>query len=97
MLTGPLGGARRCAAQSWSLQRTKNVENAAGVTVNGVVLAMCAGVLRSYLSEQDALPHTPLIAMVPVNLRTEHDAEGGNVVSGVLCNLATHLDLRVHA
>ena len=34
----------------------------------------------------------PLIGMVPVNLRTENDADGGNMVSAVLCNLGTHLD-----
>jgi WS/DGAT/MGAT family acyltransferase len=91
MLNVPIGGARRCAAQSWSLERIKNVKNAAGVTVNDVVLAMCAGALRGYLSDQNALPDAPLIAMVPVSLRTEDDADGGNVVAGVLCNLATHL------
>src|SRR5262249_30474648 len=92
MLNVPIGGARRCAAQSWSLDRIKVVKNAAGVTVNDIVLAMCAGALRSYLTEQDAMPDAPLTAMVPVNLRTENDADGGNVASAVLCNLATHLD-----
>src|SRR5262245_11293828 len=86
MLNVPIGGARRCAAQSWSLDRIKVVKNAAGVTVNDIVLAMCAGALRSYLTEQDAMPDAPLTAMVPVNLRTENDADGGNVASAVLCN-----------
>jgi hypothetical protein len=54
---------------------------------------MCAGALRAYLIEQSKLPSTPLIAMVPVNLRTEKDADGGgNVVGTILCNLATNLD-----
>jgi WS/DGAT/MGAT family acyltransferase len=92
MLNVPIGGARRCAAQSWSLERIKDVKNAAGVTVNDVVLAMCAGALRAYLTDLDALPGKPLIAMVPVNLRTEHDRDGGNMVGAMLCNLATHLD-----
>jgi diacylglycerol O-acyltransferase / wax synthase len=90
-----IGGARRCAAQSWSLDRIKNVKNAARarVTVNDVVLAMCAGALRAYLSEQNALPASPLVAMVPVSLRTENDVDGGgNMVGTLLCNLATHLD-----
>jgi len=88
-----IGGARRCAAQSYSLERIKNIKRAAGVTVNDVVLAMCAGALRAYLIEASALPDSPLIAMVPVNLRTERDAEGGgNMVGTFLCNLATHLD-----
>jgi WS/DGAT/MGAT family acyltransferase len=92
MLNAPIGGARRCAAQSWSLDRIKDVKNAAGVTVNDVVLAMCAGALKSYLTENDAMPDAPLIAMVPVNLRTAKDADGGNVASAVLCNLATNVE-----
>lgn len=93
MLNVKIGGARRCAAQSWSLDRIKSVKKAAGVTVNDVVLAMCSGALRYYLLEQNALPDTPLIAMVPVSLRTEDEADaGGNLVGAILCNLATDSD-----
>ena len=92
MLNVPIGGARRCAAQSWSLDRIKAVKNAAGATVNDVVLAMCSGALKGYLTENNAMPDAPLIAMVPVNLRTAKDADGGNVASAVLCNLATNVD-----
>ena len=92
MLNVPIGGARRCAAQSWSLERVKAVKTAAGVSVNDVVLAMCSGALRAYLTEQDALPDRPLVSMVPVSLRNENDRAGGNQVGAVLCNLATHLD-----
>ncbi|MBV9512793.1 MAG: wax ester/triacylglycerol synthase family O-acyltransferase [Mycobacteriaceae bacterium] len=89
-----IGGARRAAAQSWSLERFKRVKAAAaGVTVNDVVLAMCAGALRAYLIEQNGLPETPLVAMVPVSLRTEKDTDGGgNMVGTILCNLATNLE-----
>ena len=87
-----IGGARRVAAQSWSLDRIKAVKSAAGVTVNDVVLAMSAGALRAYLLEQGALPDRPLTAMVPVNLRKEDDDRSGNMVGTFLCNLATDLD-----
>jgi diacylglycerol O-acyltransferase / wax synthase len=90
MLNVKIGGARRCAAQSWSVDRIKSVKRAAGVTLNDVVLAMCSGALRYYLLEQNALPDAPLIAMVPVSLRTEAEADaGGNLVGAILCNLAT--------
>jgi WS/DGAT/MGAT family acyltransferase len=93
MLNVPIGGARRCAAQSYSLDRLKNIKRAAGVTVNDVVLAMCAGALRYYLTDQHALPDTPLVAMVPVSLRTKEEADsGGNMVGTILCNLATDVD-----
>ena len=78
MLNVPIGGARRCAAQSWPLQRIKDIKDAAGATVNDVVLAMCAGALRAYLTDQNALPEKPLVAMVPVSLRTADDAVAGN-------------------
>jgi len=90
MLNVKIGGARRCAAQSWSVDRIKSVKGAAGVTLNDVVLAMCSGALRYYLLEQNALPDMPLVAMVPVSLRREDEADaGGNLVGTILCNLAT--------
>jgi WS/DGAT/MGAT family acyltransferase len=93
MLNVPIGGARRVAAQSWSLDRIKSIKQAAGVTVNDVVLAMCSGALRYYLFEQHALPDTPLVAMVPVSLRTKEEADsGGNMVGSILCNLATDVE-----
>jgi WS/DGAT/MGAT family acyltransferase len=92
MFNVPIGGARRVAAQSWSLDRIKAVKSAAGVTVNDVILAMSSGALRAYLLDQNALPDDPLIAMVPVNLRKDSDDGGGNMVGTFLCNLATNLD-----
>jgi diacylglycerol O-acyltransferase len=93
MFNVPIGGARRVAAQSWSLDRVKSVKQAAGVTVNDVVLAMCAGALRHYLIDQNALPDAPLVAMVPVSLRSEAEADsGGNMTGVILCNLATDTD-----
>ena len=93
MLNVKIGGARRCAAQSWSVDRIKSVKNAAGVTLNDVVLAMCSGALRYYLLEHNALPDTPMLAMVPVSLRKEDEADtGGNLVGAILCSLATDTD-----
>ncbi|MGV0624898.1 WS/DGAT/MGAT family O-acyltransferase [Mycolicibacter minnesotensis] len=93
MLNVKIGGARRCAAQSWPVARVLAIKRAAGVTLNDVVLAMCAGALRAYLQERNALPDHPLVAMVPVSLRTEAEADaGGNMVGAILCNLATDLE-----
>jgi diacylglycerol O-acyltransferase / wax synthase len=95
MFNVKIGGARRVAAQSWPLERVKNVKQACGggVTVNDVVLAMCSGALRAYLLEQSALPDGPLIAMVPVSLRSDAEADtGGNMVGSILCNLATDIE-----
>src|SRR6201995_5307983 len=93
MLNVPIGGARRVAAQSWGIDRLKSIKAAAGVSFNDVILGMCSGALRHYLQDEHALPDTPLIAMVPVSMRSADDADsGGNQVGALLCNLATDVD-----
>lgn len=81
-----------CVAEPWPMQRIQNVMAAAGVTINDVAVAMSAGALRALLAERNALPDIPLVAIVPITLRTENDIEGRNLMSSGLCNLATHLE-----
>lgn len=88
MLNVHITGARRIAAQTWSLSRIKAVAKASDATLNDIVLAMCSGALRRYLLEMDGLPDQSLTAMVPVSLRTD-DSAGGNAVGAVLTSLAT--------
>ncbi|MDO9179929.1 MAG: wax ester/triacylglycerol synthase family O-acyltransferase [Agitococcus sp.] len=90
ILNQKVSGSRRFAAQSYDLPRIKAIGKALGVTINDVVMAMCAGALRSYLLELNALPAKPLIAMVPMSLRRD-DSDGGNQISMILANLGTHL------
>ena len=81
---------RRFAFRSQSLNDIKTVKNAIGATVNDVVMAMCAGGLRTYLENHDALPEDALVAMVPVSIRTgleEH--KWTNRVSALLAALPT--------
>lgn len=80
---------RRFATQQFELERLRTIARAAGGTVNDVVLALCGAALRRLLSEQDALPDRPLIAMVPVNIRPADDPGGGNAVGAILASLAT--------
>ncbi|MDV6271383.1 WS/DGAT/MGAT family O-acyltransferase [Rhodococcus globerulus] len=92
-LNVPIGGARRFAARSWPLERLRLVAKSADATVNDVVLAMCSGALRTYMSDLDALPENPLIVMVPVSLRgKEQKSKASNEIGVLMCNLATHLD-----
>jgi diacylglycerol O-acyltransferase len=91
MFNVKISGSRRFAAQSYSLDRLKKLGKKHGATLNDVSLAICAGALRKYLLAHDALPERPLIAMVPVSIRGEGQ-EGGNQVSMILANLATHVE-----
>ena len=81
---------RKFAFRSTSLPAVKAIKNAFGATVNDVVMAACAGGLRSYLERHDALPDDPLVAMVPVSVRTGQETEKWtNRVSGLLAVLPT--------
>ncbi|MBA4024964.1 MAG: wax ester/triacylglycerol synthase family O-acyltransferase [Gordonia sp.] len=90
MFNVPIGGARRFAAEQWSVTRLKAVVAGLDITMNDVVMAMCAGALRSYLIDQNALPEQPLIAMMPVSMHAkDSDSSEGNAVTAILANLAT--------
>ena len=87
-----IGPHRRWAFTSIPLADVKSIKNAAGVTVNDVVMALCAGALRVWLQKHDALPEGPLVAAVPVSIRTEEQkGTHGNRVSAVITPLPTHL------
>ncbi len=88
----PVGPHRRWAFCTLPLDDVKAVKNASGATVNDVVMALCAGALRHYLSDHRALPKGPLVAAVPVSIRTEQQkGTGGNRVSTMIAPLPTHL------
>ena len=94
ILNGPVGGARRFAAQSWRIDRIQQVAKSSATTLNDVILAMVAGALRQYLLEQNALPDEPMTAMVPISLALRADADsadrgGGNQVGAIVVSLAT--------
>jgi diacylglycerol O-acyltransferase / wax synthase len=88
----PITAQRRWAYGSVSLDTVKAVKSAFGATVNDVVMAACAGGLRRWLQAHDALPSDPLVAMVPLSVRTaEQKGQFGNRVSGMIAALPTHL------
>jgi diacylglycerol O-acyltransferase / wax synthase len=71
----PIGPHRKLAIGSASLEVAKAIKNAYEVTVNDVVLAVCAGGLRTWLARHDALPDDPLVALVPVSIRTGKETD----------------------
>ncbi len=68
--SGRISSHRRFAFGQLSLDDVKRVKNAHGVTVNDVVVALCAGAVRRWLIEHDELPEEPLVAQIPVSVRT---------------------------
>ncbi|NMM23338.1 MAG: wax ester/triacylglycerol synthase family O-acyltransferase [Phycicoccus sp.] len=91
----PVSPHRRWAFADLPLGEVKKLRRGSdgdGLTVNDVVMALCAGALRRWLLLHDALPTAPLIAAVPVSVRTmDHTGESGNRVSMMLAALPTNL------
>jgi diacylglycerol O-acyltransferase / wax synthase len=90
--SGTLTPHRSVAFARTSLDDFKVIKNALGTTVNDVVLAACTESLRRYLVDHDDLPDRPLIASVPVSVRTEDDEGGGNRVSAMFAALPVQLE-----
>jgi WS/DGAT/MGAT family acyltransferase len=84
---------RRVAFAAASLADAKALKNAAGTTVNDVVLAMVTGALRTYLLAGDELPEIPLVSVVPVSVTPDvAELKGSNKVSAMFVQLPTQLD-----
>ncbi len=103
-LNSRVGPHRSFGGVDLELERIKRIrERVQGTTVNDVILAICAGALRSWLADRDELPDEPLVAMVPMSVRArDQKAAMGNRVSAMLVELATQIEdpherlLRIH-
>jgi WS/DGAT/MGAT family acyltransferase len=68
---GRVSAHRRFAFGQLPLDDVKAIKNAHGVTVNDVIVTLCAGAVRRWLLEHEELPEEPLVAQIPVSVRTE--------------------------
>ena len=65
-----------------NLDDVKKIKNSVeGATVNDAAIAIVGGALRKYLTAHNELPEESLAAMAPVNVRSDSDKAGGNIVS----------------
>jgi len=89
---GALSTQRSIAMADVALDDVKAIKNAFGTSVNDVVLAASCGALRSWLLACGGMPGRPLVANVPVTVRTEGQDEAGNRVSMILARLPVQTD-----
>jgi WS/DGAT/MGAT family acyltransferase len=87
---GKITRHRRFSFGSLPLDRIKAIKNEAGVTVNDVVVTVCATAVREWLLARDELPEQPLVSMVPVSVRTpEEVGTFGNKVGAMIVPIPT--------
>ncbi len=94
----PVGAARSVSFAKLSLRDVRALKEQFGVTVNDVVLAICSGALRTHLAGREEEGSDPLIAVVPISVRSE-SADGavaekdlGNRLSAMFLPLANDVD-----
>jgi len=83
---------RNIAFAQLDFEDVKRVKNQFDVKINDVVMALCAGAFREFLRDRGELPHKPLVAVVPRSVHETSDRPGRNQVSGMFCNLQTHIN-----
>ncbi len=89
-LNVPITKHRTVAYTSLPLGRVKGLAHAGSATVNDVILTVVGGAVREYLEARDVMPDDPLVAAVPMALRTEGDDDKrSNAVTSVSCSLVT--------
>src|SRR3954449_11411548 len=90
---GRVGPHRRFAFGSVPLDTVKRLKNELGITVNDVVVALCATAVRDWLLARGKLPEQPLVAMIPVSVRTEEEAGTfGNRISTMIVPIPTNVE-----
>jgi WS/DGAT/MGAT family acyltransferase len=70
---GRLSPHRRFAFGQLPLDEVKAMKNLHGVTVNDVVVSICAGAVRRWLLENDDVIDQPLVAQIPVSVRRSEE------------------------
>ncbi len=90
----PIGPHRVFASTAVSIEQLVAVRAAAHresapVSFHAVVIAAWTGAIRRWLLANDELPSSPIVALVPILARREHDADAH--VAGIVVSLPTNI------
>ena len=82
---------RRFATAPLALADVKQTAKALNITINDLVLVICAGALRELMMRHGDSVETPLIAGVPVSFNKSADRLSGNEIGYMTPPLAVHI------
>jgi diacylglycerol O-acyltransferase / wax synthase len=88
---GPISRYRNIAFTQLDMRDVTSVKDRFGVTVNDVVVALCAGALRQFLLERGELPDNALVATVPVSVHGKSDRPGRNHTTWMFCRVESQI------
>ena len=89
-LNVPTGAARNLTIRQYPLDDFKALARSQNVSINDVVMTLCDLAVCRYFEETDGAPDDPLIAYMPVDLRTKQELEDGNLISLLQVKLASN-------
>ncbi len=85
----PVGARRAVSFAELDMAAVRTLRERYGSTINDVVLAVCSGALRTHLAAHGQGTDSPLVAVVPVSLRGDAQADAvGNQLSAMFVPLA---------
>ncbi|MEO9600547.1 wax ester/triacylglycerol synthase family O-acyltransferase [Parasphingorhabdus sp.] len=91
---GPVTPHKMFDAVTFDLDELKKMRlKVADATINDVVLAICSGALRHYLTKHKELPDDSLVAVAPVNARSSSGEESnpGNNISAMTIKIWSNI------
>lgn len=93
IFNGSISPKRTWGTAILSFDRINMLRKIMGVTINDVIVNICAGAIRRYLIEKEQLPSLPLVANVPISIRVKGEKQDyGNKISNMLVQIGTHLE-----
>ena len=92
IFNGSISAKRTWGTAILSFDRINALRKVMGGSINDIILAICAGAIRRYLVEKEKLPLHPLVANVPISIRTENSAKMNNQIANMMIQLATHIE-----
>ena len=90
-LNVPITAERGFAGLSLPLDALRELASIHDAKLNDIVLALCSGALRRYLTHHGGIPRKPLTAAMPISLREAGNSEYTTQATMPVVNLQTHI------
>jgi len=92
IFNGKISAKRTWGTAILSFDRINALRKVVGGSINDMILGICAGAIRRYLVEKEKLPLHPLVANVPISIRSEDSKAMNNQIANMMIQLATHIE-----
>ena len=86
------GAARKISLAAYPLEAVRAIGKSQEASINDVVMTLCDIAISRYFDLHDDAPKQPLVAYMPVNIRTSEEEGDGNLVTLLQVKMAARHD-----